>query len=143
MLMNKKHLKYIFLLPPVLLCAAALALHCRETSPGSVPIAAASEEERIRYLRSEGWEGELLSAQAVTVPAEETVPEAYAGLQRRQQLPLHEHAGTQGMVYLYSLRNSDLYAELLTADGILIGAQCFDPSVHVTLDIRGNTVPSG
>lgn len=135
-----KHcLKYILILPPIALCAAALILSHREQPPQTLTIPAAAEPERIAYLRSQGWEGELLSSQAVIVPQEDAVYAEYAGLQRRQQLPLYAYTGKRAVVYTYALENTELYAELLTADGILIGAQCYSPEEHITLDIRGKT----
>lgn len=136
--MHKKHLKY-FLLPLPFLCIGALALF-REKTPEPAAVSVGTEEERLVFLRSEGWEGTLLSSQTVTVPAEDGAFAAYAELQRSRGLPLDEYTGREAVVYTYSLRHTSLCAELLTADGILIGAQCYDPETHVTLDLRGEPV---
>lgn len=130
--MRKKHLKFLLLLPLI----GALLLF-REKPPEPLTVPAGTEEERLCFLRSEGWEGTLLSEQPVIVPAEETVPAAYAELQEVLGLPLEEFTGREAVIYTYSLRNTSICAELLTVDGILVGVQCYDPEVHVTLDLRG------
>lgn len=134
----KKYAKYTLLLMPAVLCASALIFHNRENPVEMRSIPAATEEERLAFLRSEGWEGALVSSQTVTIPAEDSVFAEYADLQRKNLLPLENYTGTQGILYVYSLRNTELHAELLTADGMLIGAQCYDPELHTTLDMRGN-----
>lgn len=132
--MHKKYLK--FLLPLPFLCVGAFWVF-REKPPEPVTIPAGTEEERLCFLRSEGWEGTLAVSQGVIVPEESAFPAAYAGLQQSLGLPLAEFAGKSAVLYTYSLRHTALCAELLTADGVLIGAQCYDPETHCTLDLRG------
>lgn len=133
--MHQKFLKYGLLLLPLLCVGTVLLL--RESPPEPLTVPAGTEEERLAFLRSEGWEGTYIASQTVTVPAEDGVFSAYAGLQRSRGLPLDEYVGREAVIYTYSLRHTTLCAELLTADGILIGAQCYDPEVHLTLDLRG------
>lgn len=120
--------KYIFLLIPAAIIIAVVCCHQRTPALPSVP--AATEEQRIAFLRSEGWEAAPIGTQAVTIPQPDGIYADYAALQAQQQLPLTEYIGQPAMLYTYALSGTDLVAELLTADGILIGAQCYDPELH-------------
>lgn len=103
-------------------------------------IPAAQEDDRRVYLFMQGWKGDEIAVQEVTVPeSDDTVFSEYAALQESQGLPLARFRGECAVRYTYQLRDSALYAELLAADGILIGAACYDPETHVWLDIQGNT----
>lgn len=101
-------------------------------------ICAAQETDREIYLFTQGWKGEQIAAQEVIVPdGQDAVFADYAALQTAQGLPLSDYAGHSAVRYTYRLRDAPLYAELLTADGILIGAACYDPETHVLLPIQG------
>ena len=137
----KNYLKYLLILPPAVLCGVAVILSHQKKTPATDEIRAVTESDRSAWLMLQGWNGELISFRPVTVPAEVTEPyQIYAGRQERQRLPLMQYAGKHGILYTYQLENSDLYAELLTADGILIGAQCYRPGEGKTLTMHGNPI---
>ena len=121
----KKAVKAILLVIPAAACTVALLFHARKPEPLTIP--AATETERTAFLRSCGWDASLFATQTVIVPDEDAVYTDYAALQRVQNLPLDRFAGKRAVLYTYTLRDSSLCAELLTADGVLIGAQCYLP----------------
>ncbi len=139
----KSYFKYLLILPPAILCCIAVILSHEKRLPGTDTIKAAAEFDRRAWLITQGWNAELLSSRPVTVPFIITEDYTdYAALQTRQRLPLAQHLGSHGVIYTYQLENSSLYAELLTADGILIGAHCYQPEQHQLLDMQGTPVIS-
>ena len=129
----KRYVKYLLLLPPALLCCVAILFHQQKNAPRM--IRAVTETDRSAWLMLQGWHSNFLSSRPVAIP--ENFPESYSHLQELLHLPLHQYAGKHGVLYTYQLENSSLYAELLTADGMLIGAQCYDPEQQTTLDFQG------
>ena len=81
----------------------------------------------VPFLWLLGWDASLFATQTVIVPDEDAVYTDYASLQRVQNLPLDRFAGKRAVLYTYTLRDSSLCAELLIADGVIIGAQCYLP----------------
>lgn len=139
----KRCLKYLLAVPPLLLCAAAVCFSHSNTQGKHLKIPAATESERLSWLASQGLEAERLSSQAVTIPMDfGGTYAAYAALQAAQLLPLTAYAGERAVCTTYEIRESEplMYAELLTADGILIGAQCYHPEEGVTLTMQGEAV---
>jgi len=135
----KHYLKYLLILPPAVLCCFAVILSHQKKTPGTDTIRAAAEFDRRAWLVTQGWNAECISSRPVTVPYEITEDyQEYADLQILQRLPLTQYLGKHGVIYTYQLKDSDLYAELLTAEGVLIGAQCYDPENPQTLDMHGN-----
>ncbi|MBR3631237.1 MAG: DUF4830 domain-containing protein [Oscillospiraceae bacterium] len=110
---------------PGAVCLAVWLWLSRPPEPRQIP--AATEDERLAFLSSHGLEGTLLSEQHVTVPGEDAVFADYLALQRLQALPLTAYTGRQGTVYTYSVAGSSFRAELLCAEGMLIGAQLYLP----------------
>lgn len=134
----KNYLKYLLILPPAILCCIAVILSHQRKTPATDQIRAVTEADRSAWLMLQGWSGELLDSRPMTVPYEITeLYTDYADLQTRLRLPLMQYAGKHGVIYTYQLNDSHLYAELLTADGMLIGAQCYDPTEGRTLDMHG------
>ena len=134
----KNYIKYLLILPPAILCCIAVILSHQRKQPSADLIRAVTESDRSAWLMLQGWSGELLNSRPMTVPSE--FPELYAdyvNLQTKLRLPLMQYAGKHGVIYTYQLDNSELYAELLTADGMLIGAQCYYPEEGITLDMHG------
>lgn len=121
----KKAVKAILLTVPILLCAGLLLFRSKKAEPLTIP--AATETERIAFLRSCGWDASLFSSQTVIVPDEDDTYADYMALQHIQNLPLTRFTGERAVLYTYTLQGSSLCAELLTADGVLIGAQCYLP----------------
>ncbi|MDE6088155.1 MAG: DUF4830 domain-containing protein [Oscillospiraceae bacterium] len=156
----KQYSKYLFILIPALFCAVVLILNQKQKIPVQ-QIPAVTEDDRSAWLLSQGWEGELHSSRPVVIPDISNILDSgnpgnsdnfnhYISLQEMQNLPFAEYAGAHGIVYIYELNSSDydqspetpvLYAELLTADGILVGAQCYHPGQDSqTLDMQGKPV---
>ncbi len=137
----KRWFKYLLLLPPLLLCAAAVCLsHSAKGRTQLRYIRAETEDARLAWLSSQGIEAERISSQAVTVPRNFSgAYQNYAALQAQLQLPLKEYAGQRAVMYTYSVTGSEplLYAELLTAEGFLIGVQCYYPEEGAVLDLQG------
>lgn len=109
----------------------------RHDKPTGIP--AATETDREIYLFTQGWKGEPdPDERTVIVPdAADAVFAPYAALQAQQGLPVADFAGKTAQVYTYRLYQSELYAELLCADGELIGAMCYDPAAPEMLSIQG------
>ncbi|MDE7094369.1 MAG: DUF4830 domain-containing protein [Oscillospiraceae bacterium] len=135
----KKYLTYLLILQPALLCIIAVIFSHQKKQPPTDNIKASTEFDRHAWLLTQGWNAELLHSRAVTIPFDfdNSNYQTYANLQIQQRLPLENYAGKRGVLYTYQLENSPLYAELLTADGILIGAQCYLPEESITLDMQG------
>ncbi|MDE6730853.1 MAG: DUF4830 domain-containing protein [Oscillospiraceae bacterium] len=150
----KKYSRYLVILIPALFCAVVLILNQKQKIPVQ-QISVVTEADRSAWLLSQGWKGELHSSRPVVIPDiadNAEIPDSeisgnfnyYISLQEQQNLPFREYAGAHGIVYIYELTNSGnpvLYAELLTADGILVGAQCYHPGQDSeTLDMQGNKI---
>lgn len=140
----KRYVKFLFITPPFLLAAAALCLSRGHSGDAQQEIPAVTEEQRLQWLAVQGLPAELLHSEPVTIPPQCSGSyEAYAALQEAQGLPLAAHMGGSAECFTYEITDSDplLYAELLTADGILIGAQCYHPEDGVTLTMEGEPFP--
>lgn len=108
--------------------------------PAKADIPAGSEAERLAWLASQGLSCVPVAEAPVTIPADvRSVPADYAALQETLGLPFASHAGEDGMLYTYYTEGSDppFYAELLTADGVLVGAQGYHPYDGITRDLQG------
>lgn len=141
----KRCVKYLLILPPLFLCGLAVCLSHGDPAGTAAEIPAATEDERMRWLASQGLQAAPLRSQAVTVPSDLGGSyTCYAALQEHQQLPLAAYAGKTATCITYEVTDSEpqMYAELLTADGLLIGAQCYLPEEGVTLDMRGHAFPA-
>lgn len=126
----KRIFKYLLIAPPVLLCAAALYLSHWTPAQTHPDIPASTEEERLSWLAVQGIDAEPIASQAAVIPSDfGGIYAEYAALQETQGLPLAEYAGESAVCTTYLVKGHEplLYAELLTADGILIGAQCYAP----------------
>ncbi len=135
----KRYLKYFLIAPPLLLCAAAVCLS-HESGNAKQDIPAATSAQRTQWLAMQGISAQEIHAQQVTIPAEFTGSYAvYAALQDVQELPLAVHAGECATCITYRVTEREplLYAELLIADGVLIGAQCYHPEEGITLTMQG------
>ncbi len=137
----KQYLKYLLILPPALLCITAICLsHAGSSSMEPLQVPAADETARLAWLSDHGWQCEAVSSQAVIVPTDFSGTYMdYAALQETLHLPLEAYSGQRAVLYTYYIKGSEppLYAELLTADGFLIGAQCYHPEESVTLNMQG------
>lgn len=135
----KRIFRYLLIAPPVLLCAAALYLSHRTDAQTYPVIPASTEEERLSWLAMQGIDAEPIASQTAVIPSDfGGIYAEYASLQEMQHLPLAEHAGENAVCTTYLVKDHEplLYAELLSADGILIGAQCYAPEESRCLPCR-------
>ncbi len=134
-----RYLKYLLILPPIAVCAAAVILSHGSTKQLQ-DIRTETEQIRLEWLASQGLQAQPLSSCAVTVPQDFSgIYEDYAALQSHLRLPLQQYAGQRAVLYTYVITDTNpvMYAELLTAQGRLIGVQCYHPEEHITLDLQG------
>lgn len=143
----KRLVRYLLIVPPLAICAAAVILCHGGTDDLRETIPAATESQQLQWLAMQGLQAERIASQAVTIPAEFTGSyAAYAALQEQQALPLADYAGRNAVCVTYQVTDSEplMYTELLTADGILIGAQCYLPEEGRMLTMQGKqfTLPA-
>jgi hypothetical protein len=133
------------LLPVIILAAgialsAGVLLYCLPERADPIP--AGSETERQLWLFGQGYKGREVSAQEIIVPApEDPVFSDYAAMQTEQGFAPERYAGHSAVRYVYALEQTDLYAELLVSDGVLIGAMCCDPAEHTMRRMNGKPYP--
>ena len=130
--------KCLLVLIPMIICAVIVIMDKKE--PEQIPISVATETERKNYLLSVGWNGKQIDSQKVIIP--EVIDEnyqLYVSMQKQQHLPLTDYMGKEALIITYELKDSNLYAELLTVEGVLVGIQCYDPLQGITLDKNGKT----
>lgn len=135
----KRIFRYLLIASPVLLCAAALYLSHRTDAQTYPVIPASTEEERLSWLAMQGIDAEPIASQTAVIPSDfGGIYAEYASLQKMQHLPLAEYAGENAVCTTYLVKGHEplLYAELLSADGILIGAQCYAPEESRCLPCR-------
>ena len=138
--MSRLKLRYGILIVSGILLCAGLALFRLPGRAAVIP--AATAEERQLYLFSQGHKCREETMQAVIVPdAADAVLSDYVSMQAEQGLPFADYAGQEAERYVCRLEQSELYAELLVCDGILIGAMCCDPAKHTMLRITGRPYP--
>ena len=93
--------------------ALALALTLLLVLPGcqkqsAAPIPAGTEEQRLAYLTSLGWEAEETPVETLDLLLPEKLEgewQAYAKLQKSQQLPFGDFAGQTVRRYTYTVTN--------------------------------------
>lgn len=115
----------------------AVFLHFRDPVQ---EIPAATQAQQLEWLAAQGLDAEPAETQEIRIPLDFSGNYAdYAALQSQLQLPLRKYAGKSALCATYRIENGTqpMYAELLIADGILIGAQCYTPEGGQTLDLRG------
>ncbi len=137
----KRIFRYLLIAPPIFLCAVALYLSHRTNAQTYPVIPASTEEERLSWLAMQGIDAEPIASQTAVIPSDfGGIYAEYASLQEMQGLPLAAHAGDTAVCTTYLVREHEplLYAELLSADGILIGAQCYAPEESRCLPCRIN-----
>lgn len=134
----KRRIRHLPILLIPLFCIF-LVFYLHHRSPAQV-IPAGTQAQQLEWLAAQGIEAQQALTQEITVPVDFSGNYAdYAALQELQQLPLRKYAGKSALCATYRIENGaqPMYAELLIADGILIGAQCYTPEGGQTLDLRG------
>ena len=99
----------------------------------ATPISCATEQERTAYLQSLGWESDSAEEKEITIPSVfNQVYENYNAVQKEQGFDLEPYKGKAATIYTYHISNykdnKNVIADLLVADGVLIGADLCDPS---------------
>ncbi len=99
------------------------------------PISCATKEQRAEYLTSLGWEFSTESEKEITIPEVfNDVYNNYNSVLKKQGFNLEDHRGKTATMYTYSITNygssNDIIADLIVADGVLIGADLCDPSAE-------------
>lgn len=127
-----------------LVCCCALALNlggasARETAASAAPSpkGVKSNEDRIAYLASYGWEtsGELLAAQELLIPEEmDESYDEYLALQQSQGFDLTKYAGKRVKRYTYEITNyptgeTGVQANLLIYKNTVIGGEVLSPQL--------------
>ena len=137
---NKK--KIIFALAAIAaLILAAVLLFGGDSTATSAPAAIRSNDDRVRFLESFGW-------QVVTSPAETCqvhIPTAgsevfdrYNTLQKTMGYDLTQYAGKNVMRYVYKIKNypgatEPVYATILIANNQVIGGDITDTAATGTI----------
>ncbi len=134
----KRRIRYLpILLIPLFCMFLAVFLHYRNPAQ---EIPAETQAQQLEWLTAQGIEARQAQTQQITIPTDFSGNYAnYAALQEQQQLPLRKYAGKPAICVTYHIENSaqPMCAELLVADGILIGAQCYAPERSETLTMQG------
>ena len=98
-------------------------------------ISCATDEERVNYLTSLGWEFGSLREKVITIPADfNKVYQNYNAIQKKQGFDLEPYKGKTASLYTYNISNykgnDNVIANLIVCDGVLIGADLCDPSAE-------------
>ena len=119
----------------VCLIAAAASVCLRSLSAARIPetdtVLLETDAERETWLNLHGWRVLPPERTETRIPAvwRTSAGQAWLGLQHAQGFQPEQFAGESAVRYVYPVQNTaqpELYAELLlTADGILVGAQVY------------------
>ncbi len=139
----KRRIRYL----PVLMLSLSgigFAVFLQFRSPSQeIPVRTAAEQ--CEWLAAQGLSGEEIGTQEILIPTDFSGNYAdYAALQSQLRLPLKSYAGKPAQCITYRITSSEepMFAELLVADGFLIGAQCYTPEGGRTLDLQGKPFTS-
>ena len=111
------------------LVAIVIALFSGRSAPTFAPNAVTSNEDRLNFLASYGWEAATSPEESgqVRIPGESSeVFLRYNQLQKTMGYDLSEYAGKTVMRYVYKIKNypgatADVYATLLICNNHVIG----------------------
>ena len=138
-----------FKLRPKQLFGAALALtgiivivltfvsnHNGKPVDANAAISCATDDERSAYLKGKGYSFKgKPETKEINIPSEfNEVYENYNSIQKEQGFDLEDYKGKTATLYTYSITNykdnKNVIADLIVADGVLIGADLCDPSAE-------------
>lgn len=113
-----------------LLAAAGIWVLSRNFADGSRGIPGGTNQQRIEYIESFGWDPGLTHCelQEIRIPVEfDDTYEVYNQLQREQGFDLRRYRAHSVKKYTYEISRTDddpvpLYANLLVENGVIIGA---------------------
>lgn len=114
----------------ILLAAAAVWLVIRLTGAGSSGIPGETNQQRLEYIQSFGWNTGLTHCrlEEIRIPVDfDDVYEEYNALQRQQGFDLRKYRAHTVKKYTYEISRTDddpvqLLADLLVENGTIIGA---------------------
>lgn len=131
----------------VLIAAIVLLVKGRDSATTSGSAAVASNDDRVQFLTSFGWQVVNSPAETsqVRIPSSTSeVFERYNALQKAQGYDLSAFAGKTVMRYVYKVKNypgatEPVYATLLICNNQVIGGDVTDTSANGV--IRGFSMP--
>ncbi len=146
---NKKKIAVAAGAVVAIIAALVLLLGGGGSAETSAPASVTSNDDRVKFLTSFGWEVVTSPTQTsqVRIPAEQSkVFERYNALQKSQGYDLAPYAGKTVMRYVYKIKNypgatEPVYATLLICNNQVIGGDVTDTSA--TGLMQGFPVPEG
>jgi len=137
----------IILAAAVMVIAGLVLLFGGDESVSPAGAAVASNDDRVEFLNSFGWEVMTSPAETsqVRIPGEESdMFTRYNALQKSMGYDLSEYAGKTVMRYVYKIKNypgatEPVYATILISNNQVIGGDVTDTSANGT--IRGFQMP--
>ena len=131
---DKKKLAILISAAVALIVILAVWLGGGNSKTTAAEIGVASNEDRIQFLASYGWEVVISPAETsqVRIPSESSeVFERYNTLQKTMGYDLSDYAGKTVMRYVYTVKNypgatEPVYATLLIANNRVIGGDITD-----------------
>ena len=130
MKMTKKRAFMLFALIIAVLFVIVCGVLSRARDPGKPgTVTAATDTQRIAFLRAYGWQAspEAVSAEDVKIPMVfNAVYASYNAMQKAQGFDLSPYSGEDAVEYTYTLTNypggaGDVVAHLLVIDGKIVG----------------------
>ncbi len=135
---NKKKLAIFAAAAVGLIVLLAFALGSNDSQPTGGQISIHSNDDRIQFLASFGWEVVTSPAETsqVRIPEKSSeVFERYNTLQKTMGYDLSEYAGKTVMRYVYTVKNypgatEPVYATILICDNRVIGGDVTNTAAH-------------
>ncbi len=143
---NKKKIAIVLGAVAAFIAILVLLLSGRQTVPTGADMTVSSNDDRIRFLASFGWDVVTSPAETsqVRIPAETNeVFQRYNALQKAMGYDLMPYAGKTVMRYVYTIKNfpgatEPVYATILIANNRIIGGDITDTAA--TGKIQGFTM---
>ncbi len=128
--MKERHSKKTLLIGVILLLAAGVWIIFKLVIPDNKGIAGGTNEERIAFIESCGWETGITHSDLCEVRIPINFDEAYSeynDIQRKQGFDLRKYRACTVKKYTFPIKNAgndntELFANLLVYEGMIIGA---------------------
>lgn len=127
-----KHMSKAGLIGVLLIAAAVIWVIVRLVTNGAAGIPGATNNERITYIQSFGWDTGAVpdKISEIRIPARfDDAYTQYNAIQKEQGFDLRKYRASTAMKYTYSIKNYDstdpvvpIYANLIVIDGEIVGA---------------------